>query len=299
MALYVFGFLIPFTLSLSVKDKTWLNMFFVVCLMTQIFFISFEFAQLKEQRLNYFKDPWNLLDSSQFAFFILLFVIKMPSQFSTDSLPEIILQAFLLFQSFNKLFYFIRVFDSFSFITTMISLVIYELTPFMVMCFVLMTAICKLYIVQHMGVTGKEYDNIQSPFVKMMIQSYKANKGDVNVPVLDSKMLTRVENDIVMSVLMKGLNIIIWSGQQCIFLLLGTTFTIQVVQSYEKYYASMPMRLYKIKAQFNDETYDIMDIFFKQNNFKVICFAMAKELRLKQEFEWNGISNSINKGIME
>ena len=48
MALYVFGFLIPFTLSLSLVDKMWLNLCFLLCLITQLFFISFEFAQLKE-----------------------------------------------------------------------------------------------------------------------------------------------------------------------------------------------------------------------------------------------------------
>lgn len=299
MLIYIFGFLIPYTMSLSITDKVWLNLCYVLCLITQIFFISFEFAQLKEQRLAYFKDPWNLLDSSQFAFFILLFAIKIPSQFSENSLPEIVLQALLLFQSFNKLFYFIRVFETFSFITTMTSLIIYELYPFIFLVCILMTAFCKLYIVQHMGVYGAEYDKIDSPFLKLLIQSYKANKGSVNVPVLDASMSARVSQDEVMSFWMNGLNISVWGVQQCMFLLLGTTFIIQVMQSYERYYVSMPMRLYKVKAQFNDETFDIIDIFFKNSNFKVICFAMAKELRLKQEFEWNGISNAINKGIME
>ena len=34
MALYVIGFLIPFTLSLSLKDKLWLNLCFLLCLVT-------------------------------------------------------------------------------------------------------------------------------------------------------------------------------------------------------------------------------------------------------------------------
>lgn len=50
-------------------------------MITQAFFMLFELAQLKEQRLDYFKDPWNLLDSSQFAFFTVLFVFKVLSKF--------------------------------------------------------------------------------------------------------------------------------------------------------------------------------------------------------------------------
>jgi len=150
-----------------------------------------------------------------------------------------------------------------------------------------------------MDVVGKEYQRIDSPLLKLLIQSYKANKGDVNVPSLDDDMITRVSDEPIMQLAITALNFFVWGFQQIVFLLLGTTFTVQVVQAYERYYASIPMRLYKVKATFNDETYDIIDLFKKQGNFKVICFAMAKELRLKQEFEWNGICNAINKGIME
>jgi hypothetical protein len=56
----------------------------------------FESMQIKEQRLNYFMDFWNLIDSSQFLFFLILYIIKMKNQFQTDSMFEIILQSLLL-----------------------------------------------------------------------------------------------------------------------------------------------------------------------------------------------------------
>jgi len=61
---YSCGFLIPFILSMSIESALWLNLLFTLCLFTQIFFAIFEVLQLKEQRLEYFKDVWNLVDTS-------------------------------------------------------------------------------------------------------------------------------------------------------------------------------------------------------------------------------------------
>jgi hypothetical protein len=68
-----------------------------MCLFTQIFFFMFELVQLKEQRLAYFTDVYNLVDTSQFAIFVLLYITKMLTQFSSDSLTEILMQAILLY----------------------------------------------------------------------------------------------------------------------------------------------------------------------------------------------------------
>lgn len=94
------GFVIPFLVSISLKpegNKLTLNLLYFTAMITQVFFMSFEFAQLKEQKLAYFKDPWNLLDSGQFASFTCLFVIKMLSQFDSDTFIDILLSAFILF----------------------------------------------------------------------------------------------------------------------------------------------------------------------------------------------------------
>ena len=61
-----------------------------------------------------------------------------------------------------------------------------------------------------------------------------------------------------------------------------------VTQSYEKNYPRMVTLMYKTKAQFNDECYDIMDIFYQQTNFKVLLFSIDKNLRQKQDAEWQG-----------
>jgi hypothetical protein len=74
---YVLGFMTPIMLSIYVTDKVWLNIFFSVAFLSQLFFIFFEFLQLKEAKLAYFKDFWNYIDVSQFVIFNLIFAYRM------------------------------------------------------------------------------------------------------------------------------------------------------------------------------------------------------------------------------
>lgn len=113
---YMCGFMIPFLLTLSIKSQLGLNMLYILCMATQCLLMIQEFAQLKEQGWNYFKDIWNILDSSQFVFFTFLFLIKLASQFQSDSFPEILLQSVLLIQTFNRVFYFLRMWEQVSMI---------------------------------------------------------------------------------------------------------------------------------------------------------------------------------------
>jgi hypothetical protein len=98
-------------------------------------------------------------------------VIKLLSQFSTDSFIEIILAAFILFQTFNKCFYYVRIWDNLNFLFTMMFLIISEIIPFLTMVVALTMAICKLYTSMHMGVNdpNEEYKYFSSGFWKLVL----------------------------------------------------------------------------------------------------------------------------------
>ena len=149
---YVIGFLIPFMLAISSENSVVLNILYTLCMLTQITFIIFEAVQLRDQKMDYFKDKWNLLDSSQFILFTLLYIIKILSQFQTDTLFEIILQAVLLIQSFYKLFYFIRLFEKCAFIIVMAFLIFKEVFLYAIFIIVFTLAFCKQFTVMHMGI---------------------------------------------------------------------------------------------------------------------------------------------------
>lgn len=82
---YLLGFLVPFFISISIEGKFLLHVSYTVCLFTQIFFFMFELIQLKEQRWAYFSDVWNIVDTSQFLFFTILYFCKMLTNFENDT----------------------------------------------------------------------------------------------------------------------------------------------------------------------------------------------------------------------
>jgi len=118
MMLYVYliGFMTPLMLSIYIKNKIALNIFFCVAFLSQLFFIFFEFLQLKEAKMAYFKDMWNWIDISQFAIFNIIFVYRMLNQFAEVSTLISILNGLLLIISLYKLTYYARVFAGINFV---------------------------------------------------------------------------------------------------------------------------------------------------------------------------------------
>lgn len=116
-----------------------------MCLLTQCFFMFFEFVQMKQFGLSYFKDFWNCIDISQFAAFTYLFLNKLITQFQSDTIMEILFSAMILFLSIYKLMYFIRIYDSCNDIILIIQAVTFELIPFAVVCVSLLFALSKIY----------------------------------------------------------------------------------------------------------------------------------------------------------
>lgn len=62
-----------------------------------------------------------------------MFVIKFSTGFNSDTFPEIILQALLLIQTFNKCFYFLRVNERFAYLFIMTKLLIGDTVPYLAM----------------------------------------------------------------------------------------------------------------------------------------------------------------------
>ena len=80
----------------------------------------------------------------------------------------------------------------------------------------------------HMGIndpTG-EFNDFSSTFLKFMIQSYKSNMGDINVPILDEGMQNRVKETVFEGAMIFGMNITIWGFQQAFFIFIGVMFTV-------------------------------------------------------------------------
>lgn len=262
---YGFGFLIPFMISLSVQSIIVLNICYTLCFFTQVFFIMFELIQIKEQKLDYFKDVYNIVDSSQFVFFILLYISKMVTQFQSNSIFEIFLESFIIVQAFYKIIYYVRIYDSFLFLITMVTKIFADIIPFVIFVFVALMGFCKIFQVLQMGINDPEHEmaQIKSPMLKLIFQTYQSTQGRKVAPVLNSDMNDRLADSPGMEMFMLILVTIIWLACNSFFAFFGTTFMAQVYQAYEKFMPKMKMYGYRAKARFNEENFQILDLFNK------------------------------------
>lgn len=186
---YACCFLLPLFLSMTASNIVVLNLCYTMCFFCQFFFIIFEVVRIWEQRLSYFTNFFNWVDLAQFLVFQMLYSIKMYNQFETDSTFEIALQAIIIFQSFFKVFYYLRIFDNFHFILTMAFHIGREVAPFMIFTISMMIGFAKMYQLLNAGINDPSgvYAHIKSEFFITMFETYVAAKGKSKPPIVDSE----------------------------------------------------------------------------------------------------------------
>ena len=121
---------------------------------------------------------------------------------------------------------------------------------------------------------------------------YKNAAGEVTAPNLDEDMVKRTEDSSFTFTLMFGFIVFMWICQQLFFGMTGTFFVGKVLQSYEMHFSNFPMYHYKTKAKYNEECFQIMNIFQSQKAYKVIFFSMDKELKREEDTQWLGVSHA-------
>ena len=155
-----------------------------------MFFISFEWIQLKQQHWLYFTDPFNVNDFSQFVLFVYIYFYKMLTQFEGDNMLSMYLQALIIFQAFYKSFYFLRIYDNYMFILNMSYRLIRMLIPFFIFIGFSFIYLCKVEQSLGFGVHDPyhEFKDIPSKSLRLMFQDYRSANGQKVIPTLDSKL---------------------------------------------------------------------------------------------------------------
>jgi hypothetical protein len=85
--------------------------------------------------------------------------------------------------------------------------------------------------------------------------------GDITAPILEQEMWNRLKDTNLFLFLFFAFVIFMWASQAMLFGVSGTFFISMVWQSYEKQYRLFPMYHYKIKARYNEENFQILDMF--------------------------------------
>ena len=222
----------------------------------------------------------------------MLYTTKMYNQFETDSTFEIALQPVIIFQSFFKVFYYLRIYDQFHFILTMAYYIAREVAPFMIFTISMMIGFAKMYQLLNAGVNDPDglYENIKSEFYVTMFETYVAAKGKAKPPTVDEAKVD-VARDPLYATVLFFLITIVWAIEQGFYGIMFTYYVAMLMQQFEKHYSMMPTYEYRTKSKFNEEVYPILQLFYpeKCKPFKVVFFSMDKN----QSYDgWLGLAKA-------
>jgi hypothetical protein len=112
-------------------------------------------------------------------------------------------------------------------------------------------------------------------------------------------MSARLEGSTFTYILIFGFVVFMWICQQLFFGVSGTFFIAMIIQSYEKHLSKFPMYHYRTKAKYNEECFQIMNIFKSQRPYKVIFFSIDKDVKKEEDTMWLGVTHDIQRFQIE
>lgn len=162
----------------------------MVCLTTQLCFFFIEYQQLKKMGWNYFQDFWNYIDMSLFFMSIVYFIgrVSIPDQLITpNENPDmsrvymfgwVILNSCLLLISILKMMFFLRVYEAFGMLVTLIGNVVIDMLYFISFFFCWTTIFSLMDRIAGAEVSNEEYPDV-NVFVYYVIHVFRNTVGDI------------------------------------------------------------------------------------------------------------------------
>ena len=175
-----------------------------------------------------------------------------------------------------KLLFFVRIFEEYGFLVSMIQYCIIDLIPFLVTYMLFLTIFAMLYTVLRME-PDPETAGIQNTpdFVIILLVAFRNAIGEVGLPTY-SEVAGKDDS------IFKSINILLiwatWYFQTFFLLVIMLNFLIAVIQSnYNKVINFQEMISYQHKAELNEECYQLYSYFRTLESFKIIVFSTSKE----------------------
>ena len=199
MTIYIAGL---FTHDLQTK-----TVLFALASPIQIFFFYLEMIEMYYIgiRKYLFGYDWNMKDLLFFISFVLHVVLYYVGEINSVEhryMPYNLVSIFCLWISMEKLFQYISIFDSFSFIVKMMSQVYIDLIPFLIIFFLFIAFFTFIIVIMVARVAdvdgaGNDYSGI-GQFLKIFISNFRLSVGDLIVPDIGfwtTNLVTCLESD--------------------------------------------------------------------------------------------------------
>ncbi|CDW83104.1 wd-40 repeat protein [Stylonychia lemnae] len=204
-----------------------------ICTIVLLYFFYYEVRQARKQ-VGYFKELWNLSDFSLIASYFILNIIEFTSD---DRNALVIMQIIVVLFSFLKINFFLRIYDGFSFLVSMMGGVFKDIYYFILFFVIFILQFGLIFIILFSAQYLEEYDGIGTFGYFLMI--FRISSGDFAVDNYKNQGST----------LMITLSWTIWVIAVLILNIVFMNFIIAVIsESYEKVMQKLVAQSYKVKA---------------------------------------------------
>ncbi|CDW87439.1 wd-40 repeat protein [Stylonychia lemnae] len=233
------------------KDSRDFNYIAIIKINNSLVLLYFLFDELRQaiKQSGYFKDIWNLFDISLILSYILLNYVEF-YQDITDFI--LIMQILVVIFASMKLLFFLRIYDGFSFLVSMIGGVFKDLKYFIGFFMIFIAQFGLIFTILFRGSPIQEYEGISSMGYIVMV--FRIAAGDFNVENYRDQPQFIVE-----------LTWIIWLVAVMVLNVVFMNFIIAVIsESYEKVMQKSVAESYRNKAKLIVER----EVFFSKKNEK-------------------------------
>ncbi|CDW84834.1 wd-40 repeat protein [Stylonychia lemnae] len=212
------------------------------------YFFVFEVRQMKIQRSKYFQYLWNIIDMIHISCYIVLSIVEYHSDNSDN---VVLLFVVVISFTFLKLYYFLRIFEGFSFLVQMIAKVFQDLKFFIAFFLIFIVQFGLIFTVLFKAAPIEEYDGVNAFGYYLMI--FRISAGDFTT-----------DNYKDQSQYLIILTWIVWIIAVIILNIIFMNFIIAVIsESYEKVMQKIIAESYKVKVHMIKER----EHFFKEKDF--------------------------------
>ncbi|CDW74716.1 wd-40 repeat protein [Stylonychia lemnae] len=147
-----------------------------ICTFVLIYFLIYEVQQVIIQRGNYFDDGWNYFDFSHIASFTVYCILDFTAE-NQDNL--ILIKILVIILSFMKLFFFLRIYDGFSFLVQMMGGVFKDIKYFLSFFLIMILQFGMIFLVLFKADSIEEYNGVN--YFAYFLMAFRISSGDFNV----------------------------------------------------------------------------------------------------------------------
>ncbi|CDW79314.1 wd-40 repeat protein [Stylonychia lemnae] len=257
----------------------------VTCGLVLLYFLIYEIKQIRVQRSQYFNDGWNYFDFSHIIAFTTFCILDFTNE-SQDNL--ILIKILVIVLSFMKLFFFLRIYDGFSFLVQMMAGVFKDLKYFLLFFIIFILQFGMIFLVLFKAQQIDEYNGVNK--LAYFLMAFRISSGDFQLDDYHSQ-----EDGLVI------FTWVIWLIAVMTLNIVFMNFIIAVIsESYERVMQKLVAESYRVKANMiveREQLFNAADLKSQEYFPNFIAIRRPLNTESNESGEWQGFIKDLKYTI--